>query len=682
MSSLKITRDKNPFLFYFMKADFFSDTITFNHNESKRINSYTGVCLTLTVIVTSIVLCLIFGRDIYQRIHPSVSQSDYFNEESHVEGKQLFFIFKFRFFGGVDFPNSLDYIDFRRRYLRFEDTVKTQVYEVDLDYYKCNQTFFDILNSQVLEHSSDNSINLIKGESYFENYFCVNIPELDVYNPYSSDNSILNRFSFKYCDINDPKRNCPSDVNEVLDKVFIDFKFLDNYVDSASFSDPIKYYINSFILQVSNSIAKRVFLKFTNNEFISDNGWLFETERSYTFASYAGKENEVNPIDTDRDFLSIILESPQIKTEYHRTYLKLQDIFAKIGGFVNGLIIVIRILSIDYFEFNYLITISQLLKKEKEDVESIKNNYLHNNKYNESRYDNSIRIGLYDQLIKSHKQNNKIEDKNIDKKNISDDFKEEKDIKNLDNLENFNKDKNKENEKRPNNSQLKYRANLLINSNTLDTFSQNNLPNASNQLMTNKEILRLKDKNKNRPNIIESEISHTPMLSSNNFINSNNNINALDNLNKNFSKEIKTKIRKNNFINSLGKIEEHSNINSTDVNKFKNFNKSRSVIERDLNNKNESYTASNKIFKSANKIKTLSNNNINIDLNRIQLFNCHSEELIQYNISGSLFTYIIYRLSYIFCCFSNLIKKRAVINNIKDKVFDFLSIQREIRYKL
>lgn len=322
---------------------------------------------------------------------------------------------------------------------------------------------------------------------------------------------------------------------------------------------------------------------------------------------------------------------------------------------MNGIIIVIRILSIDYFEYNYLINISKLIKNEKEEVNTIKNNYLNDNKL-ENGFENTIRIGLFDTL-----KSNRLDKMNtISKKTIN-----EESSKSKENINRFNNilKNNKENQ-----------------GNTCDRNfnSKNNLNKPTNKKDTmNNDIKNINKRNLNRE---ESEFSITPIFSTNNI---NMNANTLEHLNKQ-SNKANPKLVKNNFINTLEKHNdenEENNKTSSPI-KLKSSIKYKKNVDSTDNTRKENLFNSKKNLNENIKKINANSNTLDINISKMKLFECHSQDIIQYNITGSVCSYIIYRLSYIFCCFSQLIKKRAVINNIKHKVFEFLSIQREIRYKL
>jgi hypothetical protein len=72
---------------------------------------------------------------------------------------------------------------------------------------------------------------------------------------------------------------------------------------------------------------------------------------------------------------AILFESPNIVDNINRSYMKIQDLFAKIGGLINALVILMKVLSsnyIDFIYFNKLIKLSNEEQANRIEIKSIK----------------------------------------------------------------------------------------------------------------------------------------------------------------------------------------------------------------------------------------------------------------------------------------------------------------------
>ncbi len=62
--------------------------------------------------------------------------------------------------------------------------------------------------------------------------------------------------------------------------------------------------------------------------------------------------------------VTVLVDSPNIVDNISRSYMKLQDLLAKIGGMINALFIVTKILSFHYLRFLYILKLISISKEE------------------------------------------------------------------------------------------------------------------------------------------------------------------------------------------------------------------------------------------------------------------------------------------------------------------------------
>jgi hypothetical protein len=102
---------------------------------------------------------------------------------------------------------------------------------------------------------------------------------------------------------------------------------------------------------------KRNFLRFGIANFISDNGWILEDKKIETFTTLASIKSEINsvPLDLQQfgEIYWITIEVPNLVSIYNRTFLKVQELFANIGGFVSAITILCNIILYGYVNFAF-----------------------------------------------------------------------------------------------------------------------------------------------------------------------------------------------------------------------------------------------------------------------------------------------------------------------------------------
>ena len=97
--------------------------------------------------------------------------------------------------------------------------------------------------------------------------------------------------------------------------------------------------------------------------------------------------------------LWITFEVSSIKKNYNRSYLKIQDLFAKIGGIFNAFFIVTKVLTTHYFKYNFLMSLREFLNPKKDALHIHNFNFQKNNESNNSKLEEEQRKNQHKVLI-------------------------------------------------------------------------------------------------------------------------------------------------------------------------------------------------------------------------------------------------------------------------------------------
>ena len=206
------------------------------------------------------------------------------------------------------------------------------------------------------------------------------------------------------------------------------------------------------------NISKRYFILFNNNIFKTDNGWILEDHNISNFISFVPKvdielisNNDISIINTKSVFITqLTFNSQRIREKINRSYIKVQDLFAKIGGIINTLFILFFIISRNYLNFNYykylmgiVIKIDRKVITEKNLIQ--KSNLLNTttNPRKESREiadieENQMNHNDRNSQIIPFKQLSRIKNHNSDVVKLKENFNDKQKIKNHE-MENFDK---------------------------------------------------------------------------------------------------------------------------------------------------------------------------------------------------------------------------------------------------
>lgn len=310
-----------------------------------------------------------FGKEVYERKLPSVYLMNERVKKSEVLMREFPLFFKFCWVNGTLLSNLDDYFDFQITNMHFDDNYNI-TYEFLQPTTNCTPSLFSSSNPELL--------NKILSKN--EEYMCVdtrkNNTNSSFYNGFSDYNSANVKFEVFRC--NPKVRKCADNIETLMKEIYVVPTFINLYVDSSNYTNPVQYYISSFAIQTTDEISKFITLYFEKSLYSSDNGFLLEDIYTDEFVMLKTMLTDVNSnqIGDKIKMLHFNLSCPNIRSIIKRNYLKIQDLIAKVGGLVKGLLLIVSVLTFNYNSFLYNTYIYRILKKKfgKTDEDSQKKN--------------------------------------------------------------------------------------------------------------------------------------------------------------------------------------------------------------------------------------------------------------------------------------------------------------------
>lgn len=146
------------------------------------------------------------------------------------------------------------------------------------------------------------------------------------------------------------------EIQEVLKEIFFLPYYVNYYMDSNNINDPFQMYIKSDAFPANYGIFKRFFYYYNKVNYITDYGLLFEdkkTQIQYLKNSFFQNVN-LSPGNgfPEGTIATFTLSNGNSEKIYERSYSKLQNLLANLGGIIKGVIVISKTLS-------YLITRKQ-----------------------------------------------------------------------------------------------------------------------------------------------------------------------------------------------------------------------------------------------------------------------------------------------------------------------------------
>lgn len=424
----------------FKRVDFLGNSFGFEHKGTTRFRTLEGACFSMVTITAALIVAIMFGREVYQRKAPVVSLSEEKLTNSRVYMREFPFALMF-------YDNSVGEIKKPEELFMYRVT-KTHV------------------NKTTLFTSTEYNYTLVKCKDYVEKFtkhqdlinaysegsvltpYCINFDEnMFFQDEYGIGGSTFVSVYVLMCD----KRfssTCKYDksMNRQINDAggfSITTMYLDAYVDSNSFENPIKPIRSISSIITGPGMIKLIYLGITNDLFVSDDGWLLEDYRNINYYKRSSVFIDSNYDDNPLIF-GAILTSPNIRLKYSRSYLKIQELFARVGGIANAFTIVTYIISYHYLRFKYIFFVR------KNSIENIDlNSYNNYEKVNLNFQKNAIEKGDKINLnpksvINNEEMNNSISSNiHMQKNNLNSSKNEEGRVKNkINNYINHNNNNN------------------------------------------------------------------------------------------------------------------------------------------------------------------------------------------------------------------------------------------------
>ena len=346
-------------MYAYKKFDILGQTIGFEENESTKFRTWQGATLTLIVVTVCSVIGFLFGQEVYERKQAISRFSKNFKNKSSIEINKLPVVFMLALRNGTIIKNPDDYFiitwEDRKFNEKIEPSTRNMTFISD-----CKPKDFQSFNSLFEATPCSNNGCFCADPNHNLNYT----------NDYAAPNSNHLHMSLLPCDRN--KRKCADDMEKILDNFYIVAMIVNSYVDANDYENPVKYYIDTQAYMASRSNYRRIYITFTNNTFVSDDGWLLESLNSSTYGQLSSVTSEINSHSYGLSSIgAFTFSSSKLSDRINRSYMKVQDFAAKLGGMINALFILTNIISYSYFRFLYITNLI-LLTKRIEEGEDIK----------------------------------------------------------------------------------------------------------------------------------------------------------------------------------------------------------------------------------------------------------------------------------------------------------------------
>lgn len=409
--------------------DLISEKVHFKYQGYNNHPSSLGLCFSIIIFVLTVAFGVYSIRELWQKRKPMVNivskySSDAGTYQLGIGNINHFFYFEEN--GNVKFDPKAYTIEAVKRDFNLVEKAKyfysKCIWDLDgVDFHE-----FTNVKREIYEQSFciRTFLNLTSGETIHLNKETVSTFPYPIVS-YGTASSVDNAKKFAYlidvkeCRNTTASSDCypPEKIKEIRNNQNIYYGFIDKKFDVMNYKNPIKNQYNQIEGKLSSTSYSANHLNINPSTIDSDDGFIMEERKIYRNVYLYQNEKIVNYYSNKDDSEIRIIAKVNYwlknqETIYIRTYVKLQDTMAKIGGFFN--FIYYSALLLNFFPNRYVtivdlanlffqngLTLTNILSNKileksmsssftsKNDLKTIKSNNLNLNNLNNEITDNN-----------------------------------------------------------------------------------------------------------------------------------------------------------------------------------------------------------------------------------------------------------------------------------------------------
>jgi hypothetical protein len=337
--------------------DLFGVAFEFTTLKDTKYSSSLGGLITICCGLTILVFGFFFGQDFFYKKNPKIIQQTVYPEDylAPIKLRPDNIIFPWRLVDAFKNP-----INFEGKVFPF------------LDYYQYtqNSTGSNLINFSRLyfKKCTKEIANVPEFYNNFnlDNYYCVDWNQGNFTFGGFADGNYTDMFTLRvsFCPGTtsfSPKVNC-TDMEKVFSmfydskSVFFDLLYPEFYFNPEELDNPLKINFKSILFAMDPGLYKLERLLFTKIQLIDDFGWIVQDEKNYEKYGVVEKKtdygitnwNYYNVSGVLSSFYNLSFNFQKSYIKINRSFMKLQDLAALIGGFMKLIFFIGGLLAKNY----------------------------------------------------------------------------------------------------------------------------------------------------------------------------------------------------------------------------------------------------------------------------------------------------------------------------------------------
>ena len=331
----------------FSNFDIYSNRIGFFFNDKEKIGTCFGFFLTTLYILISLAIFIIYLFSTLKRVNLKVYDStEYSKEVPYININPNLFYFSFRLENTKASSKFIDESIYYPKIIFFEKTKNNEEFIItetkELEYEICKKENF----------GEDYNQLFIKGE--LNNSYCLKDYNLTLKGGIRYNNMSYIRINLYPC-VNNSKNNNHCKPQNIIDSYLKGgyFSILSKDIGLAphNYSFPIIQTFHNLYTTIDKSIYRNIILYYGITEIKTDIGFFLEDIKSKKYIKFRNSDESFYFInereyDNQKALISIDIKLDDLIFIQKRIYIKIHEIFFKIGGYMYFLNVIFTLLSL------------------------------------------------------------------------------------------------------------------------------------------------------------------------------------------------------------------------------------------------------------------------------------------------------------------------------------------------
>jgi len=340
--------------------DLFGKKVEFKFNGKGTHKSIIGGLSTLILVIIFVLALMYFGQDIILRRAPKTVMSNLVTESPE---EVLISPSTFNFAFGLQNPeNFIPFMDENvytvqvtynrvKKEVQSDESIKAVITQVSLETEKCTLQHFGDASSQFSKLQL-NQLYCLKNSQ-------ANLDSLTVRG--DKDSSIYEFINVELteCDDQDNSMSCAPKASrdQLLKNGIFNLYFTNMAIDPKNYEQPNRSYKASYFTKISYNITKEIQMWVGHTDIVTDSGWLLDNKKNESLTKYSRMQELLSFNGDSNQLVNLVIQSESIRTQYERTYVKIQNIMAAVDGIIPMGLIAIFIFVSPYSRIKFYETL-------------------------------------------------------------------------------------------------------------------------------------------------------------------------------------------------------------------------------------------------------------------------------------------------------------------------------------